>query len=233
MFLSAASELSLQCIECHIIFSDHKSKRRHIKLSHPDVYERSILTNALFVCYVCERQFTNSTDLMAHQKGHVEKKPFHCPICSQAFKRSSELTLHKKVHLGKDGYVCMDCGKACKTLTLMKYHIRTHTGERPYVCAECGERFRFSKALQKHTLTHTPEGAEGNQGVTPTKVKLKKKDGKKKIYFWDMGILHNFTNEACVTMFFFPNYLQTPLQSSTLVLFARPLSRPAGHCYVT
>ncbi|KAM4633808.1 zinc finger protein 576, tandem duplicate 1 [Polymixia lowei] len=159
-----SSQLSLQCIECHIIFSDHKSKERHLKLSHPAEYEQCILRNALFACYVCDRHFTNSTELMVHQKAHIERKPFKCPICGQAFNKSSELTLHKKIHFGRDGYACSDCGKPCKTLTLLKYHRRTHTGERPYVCKECGKRFSMSKALQKHMVSHFPEGVEEDGG---------------------------------------------------------------------
>ncbi|XP_028437104.1 zinc finger protein 576, tandem duplicate 1 isoform X1 [Perca flavescens] len=172
-----SSQLSLQCIECHIIFSDHKSKERHLKLSHPAEYEQCILRNALFACYVCDRHFTNSTELMIHQKAHTEKKPFKCPICGQAFNKSSELTLHKKIHFGQDGYACADCGKPCKTMTLLKYHRRTHTGERPYVCKECGKRFTMSKALQKHMVSHLPEGAEGDGGDTTAKAPLKKDNG--------------------------------------------------------
>ncbi|XP_068614648.1 zinc finger protein 576, tandem duplicate 1 [Brachionichthys hirsutus] len=171
-----SSELSLQCIECHIIFSDHKSKERHLKLSHPAEYEQCILRNALFACYVCDRFFTNSTELMAHQKAHVDKMPFKCPICSQAFKKSSELTVHKKIHFGLDGYACTDCGKSCKTMTLLKYHSRTHTGERPYICKECGKRFTMSKAMQKHMASHFPEGAEG-EAKAKAKAKVKKDNG--------------------------------------------------------
>lgn len=148
------SQLSLQCIECHIIFSDPKSKERHLKLSHPAEYEQSILRNALFACYVCDRHFTNSTELMAHQKGHTEKKPFKCPICGQAFSKSSELTFHKKIHFGRDGYTCTDCGKPCKTLTLLKYHRRTHTGERPYVVRSV-ERGSVCPKLSRNIWTRT------------------------------------------------------------------------------
>ncbi|XP_041649912.1 uncharacterized protein LOC121513945 isoform X2 [Cheilinus undulatus] len=148
-------ELSLRCLECHIIFRDPKSKERHLKLKHPAEYEQLILRNAFFTCYVCDRQFTNSTELMAHQKAHTEKKPFKCPLCGDAFSKSSELTNHKKVHFGEGGYKCNDCGKICKTMTLLKYHHRKHTGEKPYVCKKCGKRFNMSKALRNHTLTHT------------------------------------------------------------------------------
>ncbi|XP_061808058.1 zinc finger protein 576, tandem duplicate 1 isoform X1 [Nerophis lumbriciformis] len=166
-----SSELSLQCIECHIIFSDTKSKERHLKLSHPAEYEQCILANVAFTCYVCDRHFTNSTDLRAHQKTHAERKRFKCPLCSQAFKKFSELTLHKKIHIGEDGYTCADCGKLCKTFTLLKYHRRVHTGELPYACKDCGEMFSESKNLQKHMLSHLPEGAQAQV----TKAKRKKK----------------------------------------------------------
>ncbi|XP_021480211.1 uncharacterized protein LOC110538006 isoform X2 [Oncorhynchus mykiss] len=174
-----SSQISLQCLECHIIFSDHKSKERHLKQSHPAEYEQCMLGDALFACYVCDRQFTNSSDLMLHQRAHTEKTPFKCPICGEAFSRSSELTLHKKLHFGLYGYTCADCGKPCKTLTLLKYHRRTHTGERPYVCKECGKRFSMSKALQKHALAHLPEGMKGDVGgITPQmKAQLKKNSG--------------------------------------------------------
>ncbi|XP_071239079.1 zinc finger protein 576, tandem duplicate 1 isoform X2 [Salvelinus alpinus] len=174
-----SSQISLQCLECHIIFSDHKSKERHLKQSHPAEYEQCMLVDALFACYVCDRQFTNSSDLMLHQRAHTEKTPFKCPICGEAFSRSSELTLHKKLHFGLYGYTCSDCGKPCKTLTLLKYHRRTHTGERPYACKECGKRFSMSKALQKHALAHSPEGMKGEVGgiTPPTKAQLKKNSG--------------------------------------------------------
>ncbi|KAK5862504.1 hypothetical protein PBY51_017894 [Eleginops maclovinus] len=164
-----SSQLSLQCLECHIIFSDLKSKERHLKLSHPAEYEQCILRNSLFACYVCDRHFTNSTDLMVHQKAHPERKPFKCPICGLAFNKSSELTFHKKNHYGQDGYECTDCGKNCKTMTLLKYHLRKHSGERPYVCKECGKRFTMSKALQKHMVAHFPEGEGGDPTADPLK----------------------------------------------------------------
>uniref|UniRef100_A0A8C6KLB4 C2H2-type domain-containing protein n=1 Tax=Nothobranchius furzeri TaxID=105023 RepID=A0A8C6KLB4_NOTFU len=172
----AAAQLSLQCIECHIIFSDHKSKERHLKLSHPAEYEQCILRNSFFACYVCDRHFPNSTELMVHQKAHTEKKPFKCPICSLSFKKLSELTVHKKVHFGEDGYACTECGKTCKTLTLLKYHQRKHTGDKPYVCKECGKRFVMGKALQQHMVSHLPEGAEETSAEVRPKAQKKKSD---------------------------------------------------------
>ncbi|XP_037309685.2 uncharacterized protein LOC119197461 [Pungitius pungitius] len=172
-----SSQVSLQCLECHIIFSDYKSKVRHLKLSHPAEYEERILRNALFACYTCDSHFTSSNQLMIHQKSHKDKTPFKCPICSQSFCKSSELTSHQKSHFGQGGYACIDCGKPCRTITLLKYHRRTHTGERPYVCKECGIRFITTKSMQRHLVSHLPKGAEGDGVDNTAKTPLKKDDG--------------------------------------------------------
>ncbi|XP_070767983.1 zinc finger protein 576, tandem duplicate 1 [Enoplosus armatus] len=230
-----SSQLSLQCIECHIIFSDHKSKERHLKLSHPAEYEQCILRNALFACYVCDRHFTNSTELMVHQKAHTEKKPFKCPICGQAFNKSSELTLHKKIHFGLDGYACTDCGKPCKTMTLLKYHRRTHTGERPYVCKDCGKRFTMSKALQKHMVSHLPEGAEGDGGDTTAKGQLKRDDGASTKYPCSVckatfkstkTRLHHIKTKHSVL----PAAASNALQAGLLVKQSTPIITPISIC---
>ncbi|KAL2084339.1 hypothetical protein ACEWY4_019857 [Coilia grayii] len=169
-----SSQLSLQCLECHIIFSDDKSKQRHLKSTHPAEYEQCMLGDSLFACYVCDRHFANSTELMAHQRAHKEKQPFKCILCGAAFNRLSQLTNHKRVHSNSLGYKCSDCNRLFKTLTLLKYHKRTHTGEKPYVCKECGKRFSMPKALQKHLETHNQDEGEENSNQTNTSPKAKK-----------------------------------------------------------
>ncbi|XP_055065993.2 zinc finger protein 576, tandem duplicate 1 [Misgurnus anguillicaudatus] len=159
-----SSQISLQCQECHIIFQDHKSKERHIKISHPAEYAQCMLADALFACYVCDQHFACSADLKAHQSTHTEKERFKCPLCNEAFTRSCDLTSHKKVHFNKQGYSCSECGKLCKTLSLLTYHQRVHTGEKPYVCLQnhCGKKFTTPKSLMKHLEKHK----EGDKEVT-------------------------------------------------------------------
>ncbi|KAI5620578.1 zinc finger protein 576, tandem duplicate 2 [Silurus asotus] len=175
-----SSQLSLQCLECHIIFSDDKSKQRHLKMNHPTEYEQCMLGDSLFACYVCDQHFTCSTELMAHQRSHTEKQPFKCPICGESFSRSTKLTSHKKVHYNKQGYTCSDCGKLYKTFTLLKYHQRIHTGEKPYVCLhkDCGKRFIMPKALQRHLEAHQKDEIGGVDCLTNTSYKAKKRRSK-------------------------------------------------------
>ncbi|XP_026083119.1 oocyte zinc finger protein XlCOF7.1-like isoform X2 [Carassius auratus] len=91
-----SSQLSLQCLECHIIFSDSKSKERHLKMSHPAEYQQCMLGDALFTCYVCDQHFTTSTELMAHQRTHTGKnvRKFPCSQCAAVFKTSKAQLLH-------------------------------------------------------------------------------------------------------------------------------------------
>ncbi|MBN3285247.1 ZN208 protein, partial [Polyodon spathula] len=106
-----------------------------------------------FTCYVCDRAFPSSRELLTHQRGHTEERPFQCPVCGARFGRSSELTAHKRTHFGQLGYACAECGKPCKTLTLLKYHRRTHTGERPYLCPQCGKSFSHHVGQSRYVCT--------------------------------------------------------------------------------
>uniref|UniRef100_A0A8C1LYX9 C2H2-type domain-containing protein n=1 Tax=Cyprinus carpio TaxID=7962 RepID=A0A8C1LYX9_CYPCA len=176
-----SSQLSLQCLECHIIFSDSKSKERHLKLSHPAEYQQCILGDALFTCYVCDQHFTSSTELMAHQRTHTGNERFKCPFCSEAFYQSCELTSHKKkIHFSKHGYTCSECGKPFKTFTLLRYHQRVHTAEKPFVCMhkQCGRKFSASKSLQHHLEKHQKEDNQDDQTNASTTTKKKRDKGK-------------------------------------------------------
>ncbi|XP_067304795.1 uncharacterized protein [Pseudorasbora parva] len=175
-----SSQLSLQCLECHIIFSDSKSKDRHLKMSHPAEYQQCILGDVLFTCYVCDQHFTSSTELMAHQRTHTGNERFKCPFCNEAFYQSCELTSHKKkIHYSKHGYTCSECGKPFKTFTLLRYHQRVHTAEKPYICSHkhCGKKFSASKSLQNHLEKHHKEGTKGDPTNASTTTKKKRTKG--------------------------------------------------------
>ncbi|XP_051576935.1 uncharacterized protein LOC127454043 isoform X2 [Myxocyprinus asiaticus] len=131
-------------------------------MSHPEEYEQFMLRDALFTCYVCDRHFTCSTELMAHQRTHINKGRFKCPICDEVFRKKYELTSHKEIHGDTLGYACSECGKHFKTFTLLGNHQRTHK-ERPYVCLykHCGKRFAVQRCLQQHLKRHKKDDTHG------------------------------------------------------------------------
>ncbi|TRY94756.1 hypothetical protein DNTS_021627 [Danionella cerebrum] len=174
-----SSDISLQCQECHIIFCDSKSKARHLKLSHPEDYNR-MMGNVVFFCYVCDQTFRSSAELMAHQRTHTNGDRFKCPFCNEAFNRSSELTSHKKKnHYGKQSNTCKECGKVCKTITLLRYHLQVHSAGKLHVCSHkhCGKRFRAAKSFHNHLRKHLKLDATADQtNTSPTVKKVKAKE---------------------------------------------------------
>ncbi|XP_058602750.1 uncharacterized protein LOC131521747 [Onychostoma macrolepis] len=220
-----SSQLSLQCLECHIIFSDSKSKERHLKMSHPAEYQQCILGDALFTCYVCDQHFTSSTELMAHQRTHTGNERFKCPFCSEAFYQSCELTSHKKkIHFSKHGYTCSECGKPFKTFTLLRYHQRVHTAEKPFVCIhkQCGKKFSASKSLQHHLEKHQKDQDDQTNDSTTTKKKRDKGKNERKFPCSQCAAVFKTTKAQLLHI---KNKHSQELQSSTVLV---PQLKPPG-----
>uniref|UniRef100_A0A672SVC2 C2H2-type domain-containing protein n=1 Tax=Sinocyclocheilus grahami TaxID=75366 RepID=A0A672SVC2_SINGR len=163
-----AEERPYKCTECQSTFICSTSYKRHMLTHQP---ERP------FLC-TCGKGFTYRGALLAHQRIHLEERPYHCMDCGKGFLYPGALAKHQRTHskekpCGKNSNIenslcshsdshgtektfkCTQCDKSFGFKASLTRHKLTHTGERPFLCADCGKAFFSLGELLKHQRYHT------------------------------------------------------------------------------
>ncbi|XP_065583779.1 zinc finger protein 664-like, partial [Artemia franciscana] len=110
-----------------------------------------------YICDVCNKSFSQSNNLITHQRVHTDEKLFKCDICEKTFSQSSSLIYHKRLHTGEKPFKCDLCGKTFSVSSSLINHKRLHTGEKPFKCNTCEKTFSLSSSLINHKRLHTGE----------------------------------------------------------------------------
>ena len=82
-----ASNGIFPCPDCHKVFYDFNSVRKHMRIYHP--YKE-------LPCPVCKKIFPRVDKLKLHMLKHTDRREYMCDQCGRQFKRKDKLREHAK-----------------------------------------------------------------------------------------------------------------------------------------
>ena len=80
-------------------------------------------------CEICNKEFTQSSNMKRHMKIHTSEKPYQCIICEYRCARSIHLKKHMTIHHGEKNK-CEIYNKELSQNSSMKRHMKIHTVEK-------------------------------------------------------------------------------------------------------
>lgn len=106
-----------RCKLCNLHFSTSRQLFHHQQLKHPRMKSHQ--------CKYCGRFFARTTVLTEHIRTHTGKKPFVCNVCNKAFSQMTNLKRHQKIY-DRKSITCRYCKAVFTDYALLLKHMQSH-----------------------------------------------------------------------------------------------------------
>ena len=135
-----------ECASCSMKFKTQKDFKQHFKF---------VQCNKRKTCPTCGKIIVSKFGMKIHiDRVHRGIKNHQCEICNKRFSDSSDMKKHVKYTHGKCKFQCEMCAKTFGHSSSLKKHIKsTHEGLKAYKCSECPKSYNNSGTLFKHKKT--------------------------------------------------------------------------------
>ena len=170
-----SKQQTISCNECLAAFTTQSQLNKHKQSKH---------SNILVSCCHCEKTFSSSQSLKAHERnvhnksqsklvcsscGHlpggcqcagsrVAHQTVACPLCEKEViskNLPSHLHYHRQSTLRP--YICQECSQTFTHASSLKRHALLHTGNKQFRCEKCGKEFFQKVAYETHCKSHTKD----------------------------------------------------------------------------
>ncbi|NWZ40016.1 ZN252 protein, partial [Brachypodius atriceps] len=107
----------------------------------------------------CSKSFTQSSNLLWHQRINTEEEPYQCPECQETFNQKAKLFQHQAIHVRVGPCKCTKCGRYFPHKHHLIKHQLLHSQGKAHKFGVCGKGYHLEKYLRRHQKIHVREGS--------------------------------------------------------------------------